>query len=266
MKVAAALLVLTMSALAADVAPRTLERAGILPPRAMAGDLADAQDRAVLDRTLYGRLAADELDARQSEEMVAAARRMFDRRIEALERQRRLVDQGAAPRLSIPEFVLDVDQARRVLDLAEERAALVRQLAEMARLESEAAAPAESPGPLPMVERFAGAGVLLASDLAAVARAFQAEFSKAMPVSARGDTAFHRALGFDHRGRIDVALDPDQPEGAWLLKLLRTLRVPYFAFRGAVAGKASGRHIHIGPPSERLRRVRNAAERVSSGG
>ena len=73
-----------------------------------------------------------------------------------------------------------------------------------------------------------------------------------MPVSALGETAVHRAMGFDHRGRVDVALNPDQPEGVWLIEYLKQNRIPYFAFRGPVKGKATGAHIHIGPMSTRL--------------
>jgi hypothetical protein len=67
-----------------------------------------------------------------------------------------------------------------------------------------------------------------------------------------GQTAVHRALGFDHRGRVDVALNPDQPEGVWLRRYLTENRIPFFAFRHAVAGKATGAHIHLGPMSTRL--------------
>jgi hypothetical protein len=45
---------------------------------------------------------------------------------------------------------------------------------------------------------------------------------------------------------------PDSPEGAWLLEYLRAQRIPYYAFRQAVRGKATGAHIHIGPGSTRL--------------
>jgi hypothetical protein len=91
-----------------------------------------------------------------------------------------------------------------------------------------------------------------ASELKMVAAAFQKQFSKALPISAQGATAVHRSMGFDHRGRVDVALDPDQPEGAWLRKYLQSMRIPYFAFRSFLPGRATGPHIHIGPPSERI--------------
>ena len=72
-------------------------------------------------------------------------------------------------------------------------------------------------------------------------------------MSAVGETSLHRALGFDHRGRVDVAIHPDQPEGRWLLEFLTENRIPYFAFRQAVPGKATGAHIHIGPMSTHLK-------------
>ena len=73
-----------------------------------------------------------------------------------------------------------------------------------------------------------------------------------MPISALGQTAVHRALGFDHRDRIDVALNPDQPEGIWLRQYLESNRIPFFAFRTSVRGKSTAPHIHIGPISGHL--------------
>ena len=92
----------------------------------------------------------------------------------------------------------------------------------------------------------------VSSALARVEMAFAERFGKPLPVSANGETAVHRALGFDHRGRVDVAVQPDQPEGVWLRQFLTENRIPYFAFRQAVPGKATGAHIHIGPMSTRL--------------
>jgi hypothetical protein len=51
---------------------------------------------------------------------------------------------------------------------------------------------------------------------------------------------------------VDVALNPDQQEGLWLRKYLESRKIPYFAFRAALPGKATGPHIHMGPPSQRL--------------
>jgi hypothetical protein len=79
-----------------------------------------------------------------------------------------------------------------------------------------------------------------------------AKFARPLPISADGETAVHRALGFDHRGRVDVAVNPDQPEGQWLMRYLQSKRIPYFAFRAAVPHKATGAHIHVGPQSSKL--------------
>ena len=62
----------------------------------------------------------------------------------------------------------------------------------------------------------------------------------------------HRALGFDHTGRIDVALSPDSVEGKWLRTYLEARDIAYYAFRVAIAGRATGAHIHVGPGSTRL--------------
>ncbi len=59
-------------------------------------------------------------------------------------------------------------------------------------------------------------------------------------------------MGFDHRGRIDVAIHPLAPEGIWLRRYLRSRKIPYYAFTFAIAGKATAAHIHIGPGSNRL--------------
>jgi hypothetical protein len=62
-------------------------------------------------------------------------------------------------------------------------------------------------------------------------------------------------MGFDHRGRVDVALKPDSREGQWLRKYLQARDIPYLAFRSAIRGVATNAHIHIGPPSNRIRRA-----------
>ena len=59
-------------------------------------------------------------------------------------------------------------------------------------------------------------------------------------------------MGFDHRGRIDVAVDPNESAGVWLRRYLRARQIPYFAFSRAIPGKATAAHIHIGAGSTRL--------------
>ena len=62
-------------------------------------------------------------------------------------------------------------------------------------------------------------------------------------------SAVHRAMGFDHHGRFDLAVSPSQPEGVWARRYLTEKHVTFFAFRSAVPGRATGAHIHIGPAS-----------------
>jgi len=235
-----------------------LVQAGALP-RAELARLqtveADRQDEAVLRRSLYGTVGLEGLTEEQGREMVAAAQRRLERRQQRLEEAKKLVEEGALPRMSLTPLLEEYDQARRVLDQALTRARLLEELAEMARAEVAVLSPAEStlPEPRPAVERFDGQAAFRIGLLRVIAADFEAEFGRALPISANGATALHRALGLDHRGRVDVALDPDQPEGVWLRNYLQKLRIPYYAFRRALRGRSTGPHIHIGPPSEPLR-------------
>jgi hypothetical protein len=157
-------------------------------------------------------------------------------------------------RVTLAALLEDLDFRKKALDLANFRAKLVEELEQYARAEEEVdeAAPLLL-GPRRVVERFDGRGIFTDVDFARVSSAFQRQFFKPLPVSAKGETATHRALGFDHRGRVDIAINPDAREGVWLISYLRKLKVPYYAFRAAVRGKATGAHIHLGPPSNRLR-------------
>jgi hypothetical protein len=103
------------------------------------------------------------------------------------------------------------------------------------------------------MEHFEGLGTFdEARDLQPIEKSFEGEFNRPLPISADGETDVHRALGFDHRGRVDVAIDPRTPEGIWLRRYLRSRKIPYYAFTSAIAGKATAAHIHIGPGSTRL--------------
>ena len=82
---------------------------------------------------------------------------------------------------------------------------------------------------------------------------FVNRFGRSLPISAYGQTAVHDRLGFDHRNSIDVAVHPDSSEGQAVMAYLRSAGIPFIAFRQAVAGSATGAHIHIGYPSHRIR-------------
>ena len=233
---------------------RSLVEAGVLPrvqlDKAEAA-IADAQDAAFLRRTLYGQ----DLTAEQSDEMIAAATRRFDRRKNAFDEARKLVDAGVESQLSLATFLDELSLARKECGLAESRAKLTQELAEMARAEEAmearlAQAPTEAHQ---IAERFDGSGAFTANTFTKVETAFAAHFGKPLPVSAMGQTAVHRALGFDHTGRVDVAIHPDQPEGVWLREYLIENQIPFFAFRQAVPGKATGAHFHLGQMSTRVK-------------
>jgi len=90
------------------------------------------------------------------------------------------------------------------------------------------------------------------SDASKVETFFASKFRHALPISAFGQTAVHNQLGFDHRNAMDVAVNPDSTEGQALMTYLRSAGIPFIAFRHAVAGSATGAHVHIGLPSHRI--------------
>ena len=209
--------------------------------------LLDAEDAVYLRKTLYGQ----DLTAEQADDMIGAASRRFERRKEAFDEARKLVDLGVAAAATLEAPQAEMDMSRKEADLADSRAKLTRELAEMARVEeSLEASPSEA---RQMAERYDGDGVFTTVTFSRVETAFEKHFGKTLPVSAMGETAVHKALGFDHRGRVDVALQPDTPEGEWLRDYLTGHKIPYFAFRQAVPGKATGAHIHMGPMSTRIK-------------
>jgi hypothetical protein len=230
-----------------------LVAAGALPRASLdkAQDaVADAQDTAILRRTAYG----SELNVEQAEEMVAAANRRLERRQKARDDVAKLVAVGAAPKASLRPLEDDLAAERREVSLVESRAELIDELSEMVSAEENylnrlAHSPAEA---AELAAGYSADGTFVYATYAKVETAFRERFGKPMPVSAMGETAVHRSMGFDHRGRVDVAINPDQPEGVWLVEYLTQNHIPYFAFRGPVKGKATGAHIHIGPMSTRL--------------
>jgi hypothetical protein len=227
-------------------ARRELERvqwligSGALPPaKGMEArqNLEDAIDEALL-RT---RPSATELTEQQAADLVAAAQRLVDRVQAKLTRMQALVSQGAAPVAVQVELEREVSLRREDLERARELEALLHEIATMARAEVR-----------PPEEKTNGTRLIQPKELDALSMAFENKFSEPLPISARGMTAVHKALGLDHTGRVDVALSPDSPEGQWLRDYLSLRGIPYFAFRTAIPGKATAPHIHIGPGSTRL--------------
>lgn len=219
--------------------------------------LEQAKDDAVIASTIDAQLTVEDLTEEQTGEMSAAAKRGLARELARLEAHAKLVGEGVAPRTSLRSFELDVERARKIVDVAEERARSLQEIASMIRAEEEAAdvpaTPSIADGPIQRITRFKGTMKFGNEELKAVVLEYEKKFDRKLPVSARGATALHRSMGFDHTGRVDVALNPDQVEGRWLMRYLEKADIPFFAFRTYVKGQATAPHIHIGPPSTRIR-------------
>ena len=236
---------------------RDLVEAGALPRNALREAelvLAEVLDEALLKETLYSSTTIEEQTELQIAKMIAAAERLVERQKQEWEKAKQLVEKGALPHRNLGTFEQELNKRRQTLELARQHARLFNELMEMAQAEEAYQISLEkTPQEASMLaERYDGNGVFLASQLQVIRLTYEHQFHVPLPVSANGDTALHRSLGFDHSGLVDVALHPDQPEGRWLLDILEEMSIPYFVFRSYVPGKSTGAHIHIGPPSKRI--------------
>jgi hypothetical protein len=227
-----------------------LIKTGALAPAKVAEaqqNLDDALDEAVLERTLYGQVQAEDITEEQGSEMIEAAQRRVDREQAKVTRINDLIAKNVASPGDRADLERELSSREDALQQATVRAALLREIAGMAHSEAEAALPGL------IEEKTSGTHLIEPKELKTLTLAFEKKFSEPFPISARGMTAVHKALGFDHTGRVDVALNPDSPEGIWLREYLDEKAIPYYAFRAKMAGKATAPHIHIGPSSTRLK-------------
>jgi hypothetical protein len=221
--------------------------------RAAQEDLQNALDMSILRANLFGK----DLLPEQADQMVAIAQKMVLRRQRSMIEMQQLVSSGVISRSEAEASGADFDRAQTELHLAETRARLMQQMAESLRIQKmiasyETQAESHPDWAGKVYTKYDGNGIFRRGDLSKIEFAFTTKFAKPLPISADGETALHRSLGFDHRGRVDVAVSPDQPEGLWLMKYLQTNRIPFLAFRMAVPGMATGAHIHIGTSSTKL--------------
>jgi hypothetical protein len=224
-------------------------------------NLADAQDDAVLGRTLYSNVDVKSWDDQAAEEGVAAAERRVQREQERIDQTRKLIDQGFIALTAIDPLQQELTTRQIRLNLARSLAQQMKTQSALAKLEESIAASEEAARSgshdfdlmIDGMEHFEGNGQFAEGrDLKLIQSAFTREFAKELPISADGETSLHRALGLDHRGRVDVAVAPNTPEGVWLRGFLKARNIPYYAFTHAMPGKATAAHIHIGPGSTRL--------------
>jgi hypothetical protein len=246
---------------------RTLVEAGTLPRAQLEkaqADFEDAMDEASITRALRGM----DMTAEMAAQTLAAAERRMHRCKRAVAEQQELLDQGIISKAEFQAAQNHLDNVAREYDWALEHQQQVAEIAssaaaELAILKQLDEGSASVGGA--MVERFDGKGTFTPADFARVSAAYNARFSHDMPISANGETEVHRSMGFDHSNRIDVALTPDSIQGQWLRQYLTANRIPFFAFRGAVAHQATGAHIHMGPPSTRYVQAKTPST-VSGGG
>jgi hypothetical protein len=226
-----------------------LARAEKSAPRVQALDPEDAADTALVRQLLEAKSITDN----QTTSLISAAGRRYLRRKQAFSAAKQAADSGHPDTATLDALQHEMESARKVCDVAEslghprDLAAFASADAQLERILAGGAGVGWG-----LTDRFTGTNAFTEADLAQLEKAFEAQFGRPLPISAHGDSAAHRALGFDHRNRIDVAVSPLQPEGAWLRRYLAGKGVTYFAFSSAVKGKATGAHIHIGPPSGRI--------------
>lgn len=99
--------------------------------------------------------------------------------------------------------------------------------------------------------RYNGTNAWSLSSASKIESFFVNKFGRRLPVSAFGQSDLHNRWGYDHREAMDVGLHPDSVEGQALVAYLQSAGIPFMAFRRAVAGTATGPHIHIGRPSHK---------------
>ncbi len=217
--------------------------------------LADVRDRVVLATTLFGQSRLQDITPAQAKEMVAAAARRVEREKKIVQTQRGLLASGILAQAEFDSCQHELESRERVLDLARNRSGLLDDLKRMAiseqRLEN-LSHPGGLAGLSSVMIRYDGNGSFKIDDLTTISDQFERRFHRPLPVSALGETMVHRAMGLDHRNRVDISINPETDEGLWLRSLLERLRIPYLAFRSSFPGAATAPHIHIGPGSTRL--------------
>jgi len=179
----------------------------------------------------------------------------LQRALEQAGRTRELVDRGLVARKDLESSERAVADARARLDQTWNEAVVAASLIAKLLAHEELAARPLPPGgeqSTATLIRYRGRRSWALSLTGRLQEFFARTFGRPLPMSAYGQTAVHDKLGFDHRNAIDLALHPDTAEGRAVMDWLRTSGLSFIAFRGAVAGAATGAHVHVGEPSLRL--------------
>ena len=225
-----------------------LVRAGALPRRALIEAQSERIKRGYRE-TLSRTLLSETLEKGELRLMLDAADGLVRIARENLDLALARVTAGVTPVRQLQEAKDELALAERQAELANTRADLIRQTERMVAAETYL----EELEGEDLAYRSQGLGEYDLELLEEIGSMYRHAFGSSPPISADGDTDLHRSLGLDHSGRIDVALHPDSDEGMFLIYMLESLGIPYIAFRSAVPGQSTGPHIHVGPPSERIR-------------
>jgi hypothetical protein len=173
-----------------------------------------------------------------------------------VERTRALVAQGIVARRDLDAAERAAADARAQLDRTwNETIVAASLIAKVLAYEEMASAPALPPGEeqtTATLIRYRGRRPWTLALTSGLQEFFSRTFGRPLPVSAYGQTAVHDKLGFDHRNALDLAVHPDTAEGRAVMEWLRKSGLSFIAFRSAMAGAATGAHIHVGEPSQRL--------------
>lgn len=247
-----ALLVAILSASAAAQVRRPKPTSGT--PRITTSEQASLSEDAKQART---KLLLATATYSESLKKLLELQRMEEERASAVVAKRKeMFDAGIASRREVEESeLLLAEVTRKALETVGQMEQADEVVAEvMAAEQLENSRSEQQPGVLHSgvkLIRYTGTRNWSLSEFSKIDTFFHETTGRPMPISAYGQSGIHARLGFDHRGAIDVAVHPDSAEGRALMTYLRSQGIPFIAFRSAVAGSATGAHIHIGPPSHR---------------
>lgn len=223
-----------------------------------------------LERTRAALVEASEEYKASTRALIALKEQQAARAAAKHEQLRQLVSEGLVSRRDLEESEAALKELRAATEVLRNQIGDAdRLIAEVAAAaEAEEIAAAEAPynssvrrtaktrGPVysatAVIIRHTGPARWTIADLSGVQSFFITTFGRPLPTSAVGQTATHDRMGFDHSRAVDVALHPDSPEGRALINYLHANGITFIAFRAAVPGSATGPHIHIGPPSNKI--------------
>ena len=190
-----------------------------------------------------------------TQELARLQEEALNKAVQKLEVLRELVADGLVARNELEGAEQNIASMREKLSATKQQIANADQLVAEIRAEEqrETSPPAGTNSKLKLTSfRYTGSGSWSLNNLQEIRSFFASRFGRSLPTSAVGQSATHNQLRWDHRNSADVPLHPDSVEGKALINYLQGQGVPFLAFRSAIPGVATGPHIHIGLPSNRL--------------